>query len=75
MKAVNGVSTLQQGWNFLTFPDYDEIFIMGPRLFRGSGGMRPKKSFKIRILRLPKSEFHRRKFPDFSNFVVNSLTF
>ena len=34
--------------------------------FGGSEGMLSQKTFKIRILKLAKNEFHNTKFPDFS---------
>ena len=37
--------------------------------------MLSQKIFEIRILRLARNEFHATKFPDFWNFVANSLTF
>ena len=37
--------------------------------------MLPQKIFKIRIFNLAENEFQTTKFPDFWNFVANSLTF
>ena len=70
-----------QGCHFpdnMKFPDFSRPRLSSTvisRPFRGSGGMLPQRTFKIRVFSLAENEFQTTKFPDFWNSVANSLTF
>ena len=66
------MNKLYQGCHFpdnMKFPDFSRPRLsstVSSRPFRGSGGMLPQKSFKIRMFNLAENEFQATKLPDFS---------